>query len=533
MSGILNLDLNAASFDCTCQYINLFNTKKSSFKYIDRFITDIKLVSFVSLSNVDDYFSGFDINERQKIYDNMDVNCQKKFFVGSKFTKKNIDFKKLVNDLIKIRLRTDSILLVSIPNKIFEQCNNNDIALFFIKTKNWATNQKIAINFIIYGATVTSTIKPKLALLNRYISGLATLQHIDDSHSNYHVIFWGSHHGVTSNVEFNISTNSRNQYCVTSRENDSNYRSGLKLNDDDRVYVSKTAIDNGIQVPGKVIITNTNIDTFNIIETIHIQASTVILSCYDTHEVKQLALDCFHLRRKAGGAVKIIVREMAQCLRYSDEKFLMKAGVNLITPYNMSYAKFLSLIEALQGQVFTRQIPNSIESLLKFDKEYGYKGYLSNENFVSYCSKLIEISEQTQLHFSLIRLNLLPGMSSEECLRLCHIRRDGDIATACEHAIYILFSAVRMNDAETALNNIFEIPVIDLFHSHAIIENNYDFELELELENIVKHAIDIPDDVTNLSTEKQIFSRNNEQTKPKSAITQFATNKPLKTRYKS
>ncbi|MGF1878711.1 cellulose biosynthesis protein BcsE [Photobacterium frigidiphilum] len=530
MSGILNLDLDAASFDCTCQYINLFNTKKSSFKYINRLIVDVKLVSLVSLSNIDDYFSGFDANERQESYNNINVNCQKKFFLGSKFTNKTINLKKIVNDLIKMQFRTDSILIISIPDKIFDQCNNNDVTYFFRKTKIWAIDQKIAINFIINGATVTSVIKPQLALLNRYISGLATLQHVDDTHSNYHVIFWGSHHGVISNVEFNLNTNDRNQYYVSSRENDSNYHSGLKFTDDERIYAPMTAIGDGIQVPGKVIISNTNTDLFNILETIHIQASTVILSCYDTHEVKQLALDSFHLRRKAGSAVKIIVREMAQCLRYSDEKFLMKAGINLITPYNMSYAKFLSLIEAIQGQIFTRQIPDSIESLLKFDREYGYKGYLSNKNFVSYCSKLIEVSEQTQLHFSLIKLNLLPGMSAEECLRLCHIRRDGDIATACEHAIYVLFSAVRMNDAQIALNNIFDIPVSDLFHSHIIIEDNYDFELELK--NIIKHAVDIPSDITITSAEHHLSYLNKEHIIPEPAITQFAINKPLKVRCK-
>jgi cellulose biosynthesis protein BcsE len=531
MSGILNLDLDAASFDCSCQYINLFNTKKSSFKYINRFMADIELVSFISLSNVDDYFSGFDANERQENYENMNVNCQKKFFIGSKFKNKTINLKKLVNDLIKIRFQTASILIISMPDKTFDQCNNDDIAYFFRKTKKWAADQKITINFIIYGATVTSVIKPQLALHNRYISGLTTLQHIDDTHSNYHVIFWGSHHGVISNVEFCLSTNDQNQYYVSSRESDSSYQSGLKFTDDERIYAPTTAIEDGIQVPGKVIITTANADTFSILETIHIQASTIILSCYDVHEVKQLALDCFHLRRRAGGAVKIIVREMAQCLRYSDEKFLMKSGINLIAPYSISYAKFLSLIEALQGQIFTRQIPDSIESLLKFDKEYGYKGYLSNKNFVAYCTKLTEVSEQKQLHFSLVKLNLLPGMSAEECLRLCHIRRDGDIATACKHAVYVLFSAVRMNDAKIALNNIFDIPVNDLFYSHTIIEDNYDFELELE--NIVKHAIEMPYDIKDISTEQPSPSRNNEQITPKSTITQFATNKPLKIRCKA
>ncbi len=127
-------------------------------------------------------------------------------------------------------------------------------------------------------------------------------------------------------------------------------------------------------------------------------------------------------------------------------------------------------------------------------------------------------------------MNLLPGMSAEECLRLCHIRRDGDIATACNHAIYILFSAVRMNDAQVALNNIFDIPVSDLFHSHIIIEDNYDFELELN--NIIKHAVDIPSDATTISTEQHISSINKEHIRPESAITQFAINKPLKVRCK-
>ncbi|MCV5960076.1 BcsE family c-di-GMP-binding protein, partial [Escherichia coli] len=61
------------------------------------------------------------------------------------------------------------------------------------------------------------------------------------------------------------------------------------------------------------------------------RSSTIVFSCDNQSEVQQIALDCYRLRSAYGRQLKIIVRETQQCLRYADEKFLLRAGANFIS----------------------------------------------------------------------------------------------------------------------------------------------------------------------------------------------------------
>ncbi|TOK37704.1 BcsE family c-di-GMP-binding protein, partial [Vibrio parahaemolyticus] len=204
-----------------------------------------------------------------------------------------------------------------------------------------------------------------------------------------------------------------------------------------------------------------------------------------------------------GRQLKIIVRETQQCLRYADEKFLLRAGANFISHAQIPHMRFMTQVEAIQGQMLTRPIPDSLEALLKYDLKFGSKGYLQNQDFNQYCIDVISHSTHSSVNFALIKLNLLPGMTAEECLRLCHIRRDGDVVTACKKALYVLFSAIRQSDIDIALNNIFEFPVRDLFHSTHTFDTQLDIETELKF--IVQDEAVISDDVSTLATEREIF----------------------------
>ncbi len=95
-------------------------------------------------------------------------------------------------------------------------------------------------------------------------------------------------------------------------------------------------------------------------------------------------------------------------------------------------------------------------------------------------------------------------MSAEECLRLCHIRRDGDVVTAANNALYVLFSAIRKTDIDIAINRIFEFPVRDLFRSTITLEIKED--IEVELRHIIENSLEISEEVSALTTQQQIFS---------------------------
>lgn len=221
------------------------------------------------------------------------------------------------------------------------------------------------------------------------------------------------------------------------------------------------------------------------------------------------------MRVKAGSQLKIIIRETQQCLRYADEKYLLRSGVNLICPVQVPPMRFMTQVEAIQGQLLTRPIPSSLDALTKYDLSFGSKGYLRSKEFTRYCNDVISVSAQSKVNFALIKLTFLPGMQAEECLRLCHVKRDGDVVTATQKALYVLFSAIRHSDIDIALNNIFEFPVRDLFYSMRTFETQYDIDSELKY--ILEDEALISKEVTDLTTETQIFPEQN------SAITDVPT----------
>ncbi|MDN4734046.1 BcsE family c-di-GMP-binding protein [Vibrio parahaemolyticus] len=70
-----------------------------------------------------------------------------------------------------------------------------------------------------------------------------------------------------------------------------------------------------------------------------------------------------------------------------------------------------------------------------------------------------------------------------------------------QKALYVLFSAIRQSDIDIALNNIFEFPVRDLFHSTHTFDTQLDIETELKF--IVQDEAVISDDVSTLTTERK------------------------------
>ena len=502
MHSIHGLPATTSEREYESVYVNLFTHKRLAIDSLFNLLKNKDNTSLTIFTDKETFLTGLTEEVISKINHLAKTSLEKMYFVNSHQSKKTINPISLSLDIHNINIKSHSTYILFIHDSLLAHCDDNEIDKFLYNIQSIAHKKHLSINLCIYGNLATSILKPKLLTNNRYIAGLATMTPIDESSYNYLVDFWCNKHGVKSDSEYILTSSSNGQLEATLNQNLSSLDIIEDKADNDRIYVSKEVLSEGVKVPKSVHVANDNQTLLKMLDSP--RASTVIFSCTNQKEVRQLAIDCFRLRAKAGNQLKIVIRETEQCLRYTDEKFLLRAGVNLICPVQLPHMRFMTQVEAIQGQLSTRPLPKNIESLLKYDLKFGNKGYMLNTEFKDYCGELIAMSSRSNVRFALIKLSLLPGMTAEDCLRLCHIRRDGDVVTACNNALYILFSAIRHNDINVALSNVFEFPIRDLFYTVQTYDTQHDIEAELQY--IIKDQATISSEVSQLTTEEKIFS---------------------------
>ncbi|WP_028865784.1 cellulose biosynthesis protein BcsE [Psychromonas aquimarina] len=521
MSAIQGLTPLTQNIDISRIYVTLFASKQLAVDYFSSLSVTADNITLASITDKINFYSGLKNNSRNNLTNKSNINSA--YFLSKKTTRKSISLLKMIDDLALLKLKPNTTFTLFIPDTALSNSGEETVIRFLSKAAEMAKEKTITIVMLIYGPLTSPIIKPMLLTNNQDISGVASLRQSGENSYSYYIDFWSNSNGVKSETEFTVCLNKKSQFEVQADTSASAQAVVIDKADNDRIFMSETVLDNKTAAAKHVITAADN--SALIAQLTQPRASTIILSCETQDEVRRLAVQCYQLRRQAGNQLKIIIRERKQCLRYTDERFLLQAGVNLIVPYNVSYARFVGLVDAVQGQVLMRPLPDSLEELQQHDHSYGMKGYLPNQEFAGYCKHVISRSAQTRIQFALVKLALLPGMTAGECLRLCHIRRDGDVITACEDSIYVLFTAVRHNDVETALNNIFEFSAGDLFRSFTAFDNLHD--IETELLTVVEKSIEVSNEVEGITTQHTIFSS---QPAPAAEAPLFAVRKKIQVR---
>lgn len=501
MSAISGLSAITSEKEISSVYVNLFTHKQMVIDYLFSTLPENNNTSLTSFTDKETFLSALNDEALCKFNELSTLHIEQCFFLSNKLTNKAPNAINLVKDIRQTNIKKLSTYILVVPDSLLSSSDDYFVSVFLRNLNELASNKKLTISVCIYGHLTTSLLKPILISHNRYIAGLATMTSFDDARYCYLVDFWSNKHGVISQDEYLLSNTKDKKLKATSYETHQPRAIQEDKSDSDRIYISRGAFRESEKAPKGMSMAESNQELIAMLN--NPRSSTIVFSCDNQSEVQQIALDCYRLRSAYGRQLKIIVRETQQCLRYADEKFLLRSGANFISHAQIPPMRFMTQVEAIQGQMLTRPTPDSLEALLKYDLKFGSKGYLQNQDFSQYCIDVISHSTHSNVNFALIKLNLLPGMTAEECLRLCHIRRDGDVVTACNKALYVLFSAIRHSDIDIALNNIFEFPVRDLFHSTHTFDTQLDIETELKF--IVQDEAVISDDVSALATERKIF----------------------------
>lgn len=231
--------------------------------------------------------------------------------------------------------------------------------------------------------------------------------------------------------------------------------------DEDRVIVSRDAVLRERWIPAHWQVADDNAAA--VAAASGAVAATVLLHYGHIAHLETLAGQVHQLRHGGGKALKIVVREDHEILRQRYELLMMTLGANLVIHRNTPFARVQTMLEALQGQVFSRPVLPDYKSALSAVVATAATGYVPAADFIALVRTTLERSNVIRLPHVLLELPLLPEVAHVDALRACLMRDAGDLCTAGSHAVYAFFFACRLENVETACRHVFTRPLSELF----------------------------------------------------------------------
>jgi len=305
--------------------------------------------------------------------------------------------------------------------------------------------------------------KQSSILMSEYRSllGLASLRVQSDTHL-YDVAWWCNEKGVSAHQQLILEHHDGVWQLAQQEETTVQPRS-----DEKRVLSNVTVLEGAPALSEHWALFETNESMFN--DARMAQAATIIFALRQNNQIETIARQVHTLRRQRGSGLKIIVRETQASLRATDERLLLGCGANMVIPWNAPLSRCLTLIESVQGQKFTRHVPEDITTLLSMTQPLKLRGYLPWETFNEAVANMVNNPLlPPDGKGILVALRPVPGIRVEQALTLCRPNRVGDIVTIGDNRLIMFLSFCRVNDLDTALNHIFPLPTADIFSNRTI-----------------------------------------------------------------
>ena len=401
-----------------------------------------------------------------------------------KKTNQQTNLIRFLHSIEHLKVNKKSQLLLLIPETLLfiKEKSQHENALQ--KLKKYAASKNVTIHLYIYGQDQILTNKilhqrPDLCM------GYRTLKKVDIHTYLQQTYYWGSSTGMQSDNSLYL-LNKQQQLSIVKKKMDTSIK--FSTNDEDIIYIANTAIEKSQKQTNRMICALNNDELEKNLN--ELSSASIVFSLHEQDEITNLGIKIYHLRKAFGGNIKIIIREMKQCLRYADEMYLRSSGINLILYKNTSFLNMLSAIDILKGQIFTRQFSISVSDLkgLRSQKN-NLKGYVSNDVFIAYTQESIARLDLTRTKFALLKLTFLTNISPQTYLNLCEIKRIGDLVTLCQDTLYLFLQGIHSDDLNTALNKIFTLPTDDIFYCQSRFTSTE--SISEELMNVSKHPLTI------------------------------------------
>ena len=368
---------------------------------------------------------------------------------------------QLVNDFARVLNRKNGLLLFFSNTAQWEKLSSEELTIWLKRMRRLLMEKQMTLLVITSGTSIIN-LRNHLQRYFRQIDGVAHLEYEQDSWQ-YRINWWYSADRLLADRA--IRLNFIDQQFIAASETEQNIP--LSLNDENQFLAEESVLEGAPPLSAQWRLFSNNDGVYTRAQ--QANAATVIFSLANNHDINALAKMVHSLRRSRGNALKIVVREMNTSLRYSDERLLLACGINAIVPTAATLSRFLTTLEGIQGQQFTRHVPADLPALMQALQPLQQRGYLPLEGFCSAVQKLMKNTLLPENDKGLmVALRPVPQLKPEQVLTLCKPRRFGDLVTQREDRIYLFLSSCRFNDLDIALKSIFSLPHDELFSNRMV-----------------------------------------------------------------
>ncbi|CAI1159544.1 MAG TPA: cellulose biosynthesis protein BcsE [Serratia grimesii] len=387
------------------------------------------------------------------------------------------------DDLMRALKPQNRLLILLAHASLWQTFTSEELRSWTRATAIWLRQQGCTLLILSHGGGVNK-LKGQLSAQHRILNGLSSLQWQQDS-AQYLVNWWSTENGINANQLLTLYAGEHGWQG----DDDSNKPSPTSIRSDEGRYLAQQSILEGappLSANWQLLESNALLAQHGMLTL----SATLIFALYQSDEIDALAHQIHSLRRQRGNGLKIVVREMSASLRYSDERLLLACGANLIVPHVAPLSRFLTMLEGIQGQRFSRHVPADIDALLAGLRPLQLKGYMRPDDF---SQAVVSLMGNTLLPEDgkgvMVALRPAPGLRAEQAMTLCHLRRFGDVMTVVQGRLVLFLSTCRINDLDTALKFIFRLPVDEAFSNRVVWHQDVDILSEIKR---MAHNANIP-----------------------------------------
>ena len=456
--------------------------------------------------NIDERFN----NHIGKLDNNVDIRKRNKLFNKVKF-----NFGLNAKDYVKqIKLNKNTLIILSIPDIDFKNIDNAILYKLLKNIKLASIKYNCAICFISNNANPAEL---KKILIDKFkvLSGFALLSNLPSGYQ-YDIVYWLNQHTLLSNKQINLHIQDNQLVLSVENEKSVNYK-----NDKNIFYINSKIIDNKNLHSDNWVLVNSNKALLEIASKSY--SSTLVLSIDKVDEIDELAENIHHIRSTRGEYLKIVIVELKPCIRFSDERLLLACGANVMVHNGTSETHLFSLLESIQNQIYSNILPNNVKLLVDGMKPLRIKGFIPPQEFKDSITTLMSNTLLPEDGKGLLFVfKAVEGLHPKQTLSLCRIRRFGDIVTIDSENIYLFLSSCRLSDRESALRNIFQLPIDSIFKNKAVYSRDKDIQkhlLPLSSTKFEHYAVEI--EVPELEGKAQLLVNDPKVYIPKPATLKF------------
>ncbi|MDK1705494.1 cellulose biosynthesis protein BcsE [Serratia rubidaea] len=379
----------------------------------------------------------------------------------------------LSDDLTRALKPRNRLLILLAHASLWQTFTRDEIHAWLRELGHWLRRRQCTLVVLSHGNGVNK-LRGQLAAQHRVLDGLANLQWQQDS-AQYLVNWWGTASGVNANQ---LLTLYAAQQGWQGEDDQKPVPSAAR--NDDHLYLAEQRVLEGappLSANWQLLANNAQLAQQGML----MLSATLVFALYHSEEIETLAQQIHSLRRQRGNGLKIVVREMRASLRYSDERLLLACGANLIVPHVAPLSRFLTMLEGIQGQRFSRHVPADIDVLLSGLRPLQLKGYLRPDDFTAAVHSLMGNTLLPEDGKGvMVALRPAPGLRAEQAMTLCQLRRFGDVMTVAQGRLLLFLSTCRINDLDTALRHILRLPVEEAFSNRVVWYQDADINSEIK-----------------------------------------------------